>query len=62
MPKRITDKERLDWITRKAWGVEHTCYQTKRGKWWCNVGSDEDGYGETPRQAIDAAMKSERRK
>ena len=64
---RLTDKMRLDWLTRKAWGVAFTCGVAhvpsgrKVGKWRCEVGKDEDGYGETPRRAIDSAMKASRR-
>ena len=62
-----TDKERLDWLQRAAWGVAYNFDRKKAGKYKCHVGEDPgtfiscDGYGETPRQAIDAAMMAEKK-
>ena len=56
-PGKITDKARLDWLAKTAWGVSMNFDTKRHGKWKCSVGGDEDGFGETPRQAIDAAMR-----
>ena len=61
MSKRPTDKERLNWLTLKAWGVEFNTNQSLNGKWLCDVGGGGNGLGETPRQAIDAAILAERK-
>lgn len=61
-PEKITDKMRLDWLTRqtvphpmrKQWDEEKQAYQ-----WWAySIGLVH--YKNSPRQAIDAAIKAER--
>lgn len=60
-PEKITDKARLDWLTRQN---EHMsldfdlCSRFKRGI-GCSFIHQEIFY-ETPRKAIDAAIKAER--
>lgn len=58
----VSDRERLDWLTKFAWGVAFNTDRNTYGKWRCHVGANRDGLGETPRQAIDAAIKAARRK
>ena len=57
MSKRRTDKERLDWIEERLEGVGLSFRRDNRRYWYCGSGD-----GDTPRQAIDAAMDAEGRK
>lgn len=55
---KITDKMRLDWL-KKSWGV----FLYAGGEW--EASSDLVKYGprkRTPRQAIDAAIRAEKRR
>ena len=55
--KRPSDKERLDWLTTNAWTVDLQDDQAQL--WACTYTGGRTGYGNTPRAAIDAAMKAE---
>jgi hypothetical protein len=63
--KRITDKQRLDWLTKNAWGLEHLPIIDM----WvlrCKHPSDPRltrtvDHVRSPRVAIDAAIKAAQR-
>lgn len=61
--KRITDKERLDWLEAHECSLERPWRKDGRShEWLC--APDPAGkyfYGDTPRQAIDAAIREEKR-
>ena len=61
---RSKDKSRLDFVQNRAWsvGMNFKSESGKNGKFRCWCGDKGDGYGETIRQAIDAAIKAERRR
>jgi len=52
-----TDKERLDWLTKNGGILRASVSSAYR---YVCIGGGEIAYGDTPRQAIDAAMKAER--
>lgn len=51
----------MDFLTVVPWGIYMNDTPGTTGKWVCKVGGGEDGYGETPRKAIDAAMRKEKK-
>ncbi len=64
--KKITDKQRLDWLTKSKVGLPYFALNPKYGRRWngtYQILIDEETLdtveGKTPRQAIDAAMKAE---
>jgi len=63
MAKKITDKQRLDWLESQTRGYgQWTCrnsttsrgYRLIESKW---IEDELDGYGTTPREAIDMAIR-----
>lgn len=56
---KITDKMRLDWLSRNLWSFySGDCFQLN------SIHGDQDGYSyarSSPRKAIDAAIKQEKR-
>lgn len=53
-----TDKQRLDFMTRKGWSLERSA--SSHRLWWIPGAHGMDiVYSRTPRRAIDAAMKAE---
>jgi len=55
MPKAYSDKERLDWLTRKTAVV---CVGKRA---WRVFSGSKTIDGNTPRQVIDAAMRAEKK-
>ena len=55
MGKRISDKERMDWITRKRLDLIFCGL-----KCW-HIGEQSDTAHKTPRKAIDAAIRQEKK-
>lgn len=60
MAKKITDKERLDWLMEFTQRPENEWNGTRKGVWAIHS-EDGDFWGATKRQAIDAAIRAERR-
>lgn len=56
MASRITDKMRLDWLT----ALPEAHLHKMDGQWWFTVPSPAVGF-KTPRRAIDAAIRAERK-
>lgn len=59
-----TDKERLDWLTNheapQPIGKEYDRKEGRYDKWWAwGQKTGKEHFGDTPREAIDAAMKAE---
>lgn len=65
---KITDKQRLDWLTKTSHTLEwvHRDHNYNVKLWACVTPRHKEGLpetsGKTPRQAIDAAMQKEGRK
>jgi len=56
--KKITDKMRLDWLTRSKGSMLFIeTYRRRHGQWG---GLNEKGWFINPRKAIDAAIRAER--
>jgi hypothetical protein len=61
---KITDKMRLDWLMKKEAKVFKTWHNKPKFSWVACYGSHPSevwGCAGTPRQAIDAAIRAERR-
>ena len=64
MRKKVTDKQRLDWLKNNSANVQLTVDMVdKSERWYVEYMDGAYKWGDaklTPRQAIDAAMKSKR--
>lgn len=62
--KRITDKERLDWLTKKGGEVAFgsTTFSDEPDAWFVSSRRGKElAYGhDTPREALDAAIRASR--